>query len=150
VYSFAVHLAAVEVDELTGGVEVVRYLAFTDVGRVLNPLTLDQQMHGGIAQGLGYALWEEMPAPEGIIAAPDLATYLIPTALDLPDMETAAIQTFEPSGPYGMKGAGEICIDGPLPATANALAAACGTPLFKAPFTAERVLAALAGKGGEE
>jgi CO/xanthine dehydrogenase Mo-binding subunit len=143
VFAYAAHLARVEVDELTGRVEVCDYLVAADCGQVLNPQLWEQQMQGGVAQGLGYALLEDFPAPGGMPQNRDLSTYLIPTSLDLPAIECLAVPTWEESGPLGLKGCGEIGIDGPLPAVGNALAQALGRPLPKAPFTPERVLAAL-------
>jgi CO/xanthine dehydrogenase Mo-binding subunit len=133
----------VEVDTLTGEIRVQRYLAVTDCGRILNPQAFEQQIQGGIAQGLGYALMEEFTAREGRIQTPDLSTYILPTSLDVPDMDSVAVELHEPSGPFGLKGAGEIAVDGPLPAVANALADACGIRLISSPFTPERVLGAL-------
>ncbi|MBI5521584.1 MAG: xanthine dehydrogenase family protein [Desulfarculus sp.] len=149
VFSYAVHLARVEVDELTGLARVTGYLVAADCGQVLNPQVWEQQMQGGVAQGLGYALMEELPAPAGQPQHTDLATYLIPTALDLPPIECLAVPSWEESGPLGLKGCGEIGIDGPLPAVGNALAQALGRHLPQAPFTPERVLMALQedGKG---
>jgi CO/xanthine dehydrogenase Mo-binding subunit len=143
-FSYAVHAAFVEVDLLTGGIEVGRYLAFTDCGRILNPQVFEQQIQGGIAQGLGYALWEELKVKEGRIQTVDLSTYLIPTSLDLPDMESTAVEICEREGPFGLKGAGEISIDGPYPAVANAVADACGIRILRGPLTAENVLNAMA------
>jgi CO/xanthine dehydrogenase Mo-binding subunit len=139
VFSYGVHLAYVEVDELTGKVEVKKYLAATDCGRVLNPQFLEQQMQGGIAQGLGYALTEEFKVSRGKISTPDFSTYILPTALDLPDMETVPVELHEETGPFGLKGAGEIAIDGPLPAVANAVADACGIRISDFPMKAERI-----------
>ena len=143
------HLARVEVDELTGLVRVCDYLVAADCGQVLNPQLWEQQMQGGVAQGLGYALMEELPAPGGLPLHRDLSTYLIPTALDLPPIQCLAVPTWEESGPLGLKGCGEIGIDGPLPAVGNALAQALGRHLPEAPFTPERVLAALGGPARE-
>jgi len=143
-FSYAAHLAAVEVDELTGTLEVKAYLAVTDAGRVLNPQAYEQQVHGAIAQGVGYALCEEIKLREGRILTPDLATFIIPGAMDIPDMMSIPVETCETSGPYGMKGAGEVGINGPLPAIAGALAQACGVRLKTAPLTAERILEAMA------
>ncbi|MEW6666261.1 MAG: xanthine dehydrogenase family protein molybdopterin-binding subunit [Thermodesulfobacteriota bacterium] len=142
-FSYGVHLACVEVDILTGETQVQKYLAVTDCGRILNPQAFEQQIQGGITQGLGYALMEEFAVGEGRIRTPDLSTYILPTALDVPDMESVAVELHEPSGPFGLKGAGEIAVDGPLPAVANALADACGIRLASSPFTPERVLGAL-------
>jgi CO/xanthine dehydrogenase Mo-binding subunit len=143
IFSYGAHLALVEVDELTGMVEVKRYLVVTDCGRVINPQLLEQQMHGGVAQGLGYALSEEMSVEGGRIITQDLATYIIPGARDVPDMEFIPVELNEDTGPYGLKGAGEIATDGPLPAVANAVADACGVRLSRFPITAERVMVAL-------
>jgi CO/xanthine dehydrogenase Mo-binding subunit len=146
-FSYGAHLACVELDTLTGQIHVQRYLAVTECGRILNPQAFEQQIQGGITQGLGHALMEEFAARDGRILTPDLSTYILPTALDVPDMDSMAVELHEPSGPFGLKGAGEIAVDGPLPAVANALADACGIRLPSAPFTPERVLSAL-GKVG--
>lgn len=143
IFSYGAHLAYVEVDELTGRVDVKNYLSVTDCGRVINPQVYEQQMQGAIAQGLGFAIFEDFKVEQGRVRTPDLATYIIPTALDLPDMETLTVEIPEPSGPFGMKGAGEIGIDGPLPAVANALAEAIGKRVCQSPLTAERILSAM-------
>jgi CO/xanthine dehydrogenase Mo-binding subunit len=142
IFSYGVHLAYVEVDELTGRVEAQRYLAISDCGRIINPQVFEQQIQGGTAQGIGYALCEDLAVSEGIIRTPDLSTYVIPTAVDIPEMESITVDVPEATGPFGLKGAGEIAIDGPLPAIANAVADACGVRIFHAPLTAERILAA--------
>jgi CO/xanthine dehydrogenase Mo-binding subunit len=139
IFSYGVHLAAVEVDTLTGGLAVKKYLAVSDCGRIVNPAVFEQQIQGGIAQGLGYALTEDYRSEQGKGFTGDLSTYILPTAVDLPDMESLAVDSFEPTGPLGLKGGGEIGIDGPLPAVANALADACGVRLARNPLTAERV-----------
>jgi CO/xanthine dehydrogenase Mo-binding subunit len=143
IFSYGAHLACAEVDELTGKVEVKRYLAVSDCGKVINPQTFEQQIHGGIAQGIGYAVCEDFAVNEGRIRTPDLTTYIIPTSMDIPEMDSIAVELEEETGPFGLKGAGEIGIDGPLPAVANAVADACGTRIFRSPLTGERVLKAL-------
>jgi CO/xanthine dehydrogenase Mo-binding subunit len=142
-FAHAAHAAFVEVDELTGTVEVCRYLAVTEAGRVLNPQSFAQQVHGAVAQGLGYALSEDMHIQDGRVRANSLTTYIIPTALDVPDMVSLACDVEEPSGPFGMKGVGEVGMNGPLPAVANAVHAACGADVHQAPLTPERVLKAM-------
>jgi len=144
VFSYGANLVYVEVDELTGQVEVKKYLSVTDCGRVINPQVYEQQMQGGIAQGLGFALYEAFKVEQGRVLTPDLSTYIIPTAQDLPDMETLSVEIPEPSGPFGLKGAGEISIDGVLPAVANAVSQALGKRVFHSPITSEKVLAILA------
>ncbi|MBM4328084.1 MAG: xanthine dehydrogenase family protein [Deltaproteobacteria bacterium] len=146
VISYGAHLAAVEVDEITGAVEVVSYLSATDCGRALNPQIYEQQIHGGICQGLGFALFEDFRVEQGTVKSPDLATYIIPTAPDTPNMESLPVELHEPTGPFGLKGVGEIATNGPAPAVANALADACGIRMFRLPMTPERVLLALRGR----
>ncbi len=143
IFSFGVHLARVEVDLLTGAVQVERYLAINDCGRILNPQLFEQQVQGGVAQGLGYALTEEIPVKEGAIQARNFSTYLLPTSLDIPQMEVIDAGGHEPEGPYGLKGIGEMPTSGPLPAVANAVADACGIRLLRFPMTPERVLTVL-------
>ena len=149
-FSYAVHLAAVEVDRLTGRVRVADYLALTDAGRQISPELFEQQIQGGVAQGIGYALYEEFITERGRGRTPDFSTYLLPTALDLPEMTSVAVSSEEPTGPFGLKGCGEIAMDAPLPAIANAVADACGIRLEQTPLTAERVLAALEKKTDKE
>jgi CO/xanthine dehydrogenase Mo-binding subunit len=146
IFSYGTHLACVEVDELTGQVEVKRYLAVSDCGKVINPQIFEQQIQGGIAQGLGYALCEDFIVQKGEVQTKSLTTYIVPTSLDVPDLESIPVELEEPSGPFGLKGAGEIAMDGPLPAVANAIADACGIRIFGSPMTAERVLKALKEK----
>ncbi len=142
IFAYGAHLARIEVDALTGAIRVCDYLAVTDGGAVVNPCMFDQQVQGGVAQGIGYALMEEVATHEGTVRSGDLATYLIPTALDLPDVISCAFQGNEESGPFGLKGVGEVALNGPLPALANGVADACGVRLRQAPLTPERVLAA--------
>ena len=146
-FSFAVHLAQVQVDELTGRVTVTNFLTVSDCGRLINPQLFEAQQEGGVVQGLGYALCEDISTSEGRMQTADLTTYIIPTATDAPKLSTIVVPLADPAGPYGLKGAGEIGIDGPAPAVANAVADACGTRLYRFPLTAERVLMALAGDG---
>lgn len=141
VFSYTVHLANVEIDTLTGSVTVCDYLAVTDCGRLINPDLYRQQMHGGIAQGLGYALFEDFITDNGNPLTANLSTYIIPGALDIPPMTLSSVNLQEHTGPFGMKGVGEICIDAVLPAVANAVADACGGVRCRQwPLTCERML----------
>ncbi|PKN05757.1 MAG: carbon monoxide dehydrogenase [Deltaproteobacteria bacterium HGW-Deltaproteobacteria-9] len=149
-FSHAAHLVYVEVDELTGIVEVKDYLAATEAGRVINPQSFEQQVQGAIAQGIGYALSEQVILKEGNILNPNFATYIIPTAPDIPEITSLAVEAYEPSGPYGMKGVGEVGTNGPLPAIANALADACGIAPVRSPLTAGYVLDCLLLKDAPE
>ncbi|MEW6184112.1 MAG: xanthine dehydrogenase family protein molybdopterin-binding subunit, partial [Thermodesulfobacteriota bacterium] len=143
IFSYGVHLVYLEIDELTGRVEVKKYLAINDCGRLINPQLFEQQIQGGIAQGLGYALFEDFKVDQGMTITTGLSTYILPSAMDVPDMEVEALGLPEESGPFGLKGCGELAMDGPLAAVANALAAAVGRRIYESPLTAERVLKAL-------
>jgi CO/xanthine dehydrogenase Mo-binding subunit len=149
IFPFAAHLVRVEIDELTGLVRVCDYLAATDGGRVLNPQNFHQQIEGAVAQGLGFALMEGFGTENAHITTPDLSTYLIPTSLDLPDTQSVAVETLEHSGPFGMKGVGEVGMNGPLPAVASALSDALGAHIVRAPVTPAMILELLASRGAQ-
>ncbi len=146
-FSYGAHAACVEVDELTGKAEVLDYLAVTDGGRVINPRNFEQQVQGAVAQGLGYALTEEVLLREGRIANPDFADYVLPTFLDIPDIASRTVETVEETGPFGMKGIGEVGVNAPLPAVANAVRDALGIRFRRSPLTPERILEALRAEG---
>ena len=143
IYSYGAHLACVEIDRLTGKVVVKTYLAVTDAGRVLNPQVYEQQIQGAVVQGIGYALTESFSVNGGQIVTGNLATYTIPTSMDIPEIISIAVEAEEESGPFGMKGAGEIAVSGPLPAIANAIVDGCNARVFRAPITGEKLLALL-------
>ncbi len=142
-YAFATHVAEVEVDTETGMVRVTRMVAVHDVGKVINPLLIDGQVHGGIALGLGYCLSEDMKIEQGRLLNPNFTNYHIMTAPEMPDIDIHYVETNDPAGPYGAKGIGEapaICV---APAVANAVHNATGKRLTALPFTPEKVLFAL-------
>ena len=143
IFCYGAHLALVETDLLTGTVAVQGYLAVTDGGSVINPDMFHQQVQGGVAQGIGYALMEDFVVDRGQVKSGDFASYLIPGSLDTPDT-VSLIHGGEPetTGPFGMKGIGEVAMNGPLPAIANGVADACGARVCQGPITPERVLQA--------
>jgi CO/xanthine dehydrogenase Mo-binding subunit len=145
IYTFGMQAVEVEVDTDTGEVKVLRVWSAHDVGRAINPLMVEGQIHGGVVQGLGLTLTEEMVWGEnGNLVNPTLMDYKIPGILDVPDfIESIIIETAEPSGPYGAKGVGENSLCGIPAAVANAIADATGARLRSLPFTSERVLMAL-------
>jgi CO/xanthine dehydrogenase Mo-binding subunit len=110
---------------------------------VLDRSCFDQQAQGATAQGIGFSLVEDFQVRGGLIQTVDLSTCLIPTALDLPDTLSLAVDGHEPTGPRGLKGVGEVGLNGPAPALASALEDALGVRLRDFPLTPERVLAAL-------
>ncbi len=138
-YGFGVQMAEIEVDEALGTVKVSRVVAVHDVGRAINPTQLEGQIEGGVAQGLGLALMEEFVP--GVTE--NLHDYLIPTAGDLPPIETILIEDPEPLGPYGAKGIGEQSLIPTAPAIFNAIHHATGVRMRFAPATPHRVRAAI-------
>lgn len=141
--SVAGHLAHVRVDRETGAVRVLRWVIAQDVGRALNPALCEGQMHGGVAQGIGWALYEELLVDGGgQLMNGSFASYAVPGAPELPPIETLLIEVPSPDGPFGAKGIGEASVVGVPAAVANAIAAAAGVRLRELPMTPERVAAA--------
>ena len=139
----ASHIAAVEIDRETWGVTVTRYVAAEDCGRVINPLIADGQAHGGIAQGIGAALMEEVEYdPGGQLLTATLADYLVPGSCDVPRMEVAHLEAEPPGTLGGFRGLGEGGTIGALGAVANAVAdalAPLGVEVREAPLTPARI-----------
>ncbi len=142
-YTFGAHAAEVEVDLETGALRVLKYTAAHDVGRAINPQSVEGQIQGGAVQGLGYGLMEEVIVEDGINLTTSFASYLIPSAADVPDVEPIVVEAGEGLGPFGARGIGEPPIGPPAAAVANAVADATGARLTRLPLTAERVAAAL-------
>lgn len=148
---FTAHFAEVEVDTETGKVDVVNYAAATDCGTPLNPNLAEGQVEGCIMNGLSFALTEEYVfSSKGAMLNPNFFDYKIWTTVDQPPLKIILCPTYEPTGPCGAKSVGEIGINGPMPAIANAIYNACGIRLYETPFTPDRVLAALKAKAEEE
>ena len=145
-YGFGAQAAEVEVDIETGKVRVLKIVAAHDVGRAINPMYVEGQIEGGIQMGIGYALTEELQVREGRVLNPTFLDYRVPTALDMPNMETVIIETADPEGPYGAKGVGEMGGTPTAPAIANAVYDAIGIRMHQVPMTGERVLRALKAK----
>jgi CO/xanthine dehydrogenase Mo-binding subunit len=146
-----VHLAEVEVDPDTGKVTVLRYIVAQDVGRIINPQGIEGQINGGVLQGIGYALYEDLRIDaEGRVVDDNLETYRLPTALDAPPIEIVLMEQPCSFGPFGAKGAGEPPIVPAPAAIANAVADAVGTRFHKLPITPFDVLAALRGSATDE
>jgi CO/xanthine dehydrogenase Mo-binding subunit len=142
-YTFGAHAAEVEVDTETGEVRVLKYAAAHDVGRAINPQSVEGQIQGGAVQGLGYGLMEDVVVEEGINLTTSFATYLIPTAADVPDVHAIVVESGEGLGPFNARGIGEPPIGPPAAAVANAIEDATGVRMTRLPITAERVARAL-------
>jgi len=142
-YGFAAQAAVVEVSETTGQVRVRAIASAHDVGRALNPLAAEGQIHGGIHMGLGYALCEELIIRDGRVLNPQFMEYALVLAADMPDISVRLIETVDEAGPFGAKGLGESGVIPVAAAVANAVKDALGVRLTELPMTPERVLGAL-------
>jgi CO/xanthine dehydrogenase Mo-binding subunit len=142
-FTFGSQAAEVEVDERTGEVAVRALAACYDVGRAINRNSVEGQMEGGAAMGLGYALLEEDRVVDGVTLTPNLMTYLIPTALDVPDVTTIVLESGEGMGPWGARGIGEPAMVPTAPAIANAVRDAVGVRVSRLPISPERLWRAM-------
>jgi CO/xanthine dehydrogenase Mo-binding subunit len=141
--SCSAHVADVEVDPETGQVKLLRYCAAQDVGRAINPLSVHGQVQGAVAQGIGMALSEALIFHEGRVANAGFLDYKIPSALDLPAIETVLVEAPADDGPFGAKGVGEPPIV-PVPAAiANAIFNAVGVRVTSLPITPEKLRRAI-------
>jgi CO/xanthine dehydrogenase Mo-binding subunit len=150
-YGYAAQGVEVEVNTLTGQTHVCRVISVHDVGRAINLQQVEGQIEGCVAQAIGYALLEDLKSRDGIILTPHLSTYLLPTALDMPEeIVPVVMELAEPQGPFGARGVAEMPLVPFLPAVAAAIHDATGVWMTEQPFTPERVLAALrAAEAGE-
>jgi len=142
-YGFGAQIAVVDVDLELGTTVVRRIVAAHDVGRAINPMLVEGQIHGGIAQGLGMALMEEYHAGR----TDNLHDYLIPTIGDVPEIECILVEDAEPAGPFGAKGVGEPALIPTAPAILGAIRDATGARIDRVPATPARVLAAIRAQG---
>ena len=147
-YTFGVHGVRVKVDEETGKVEVLEYVAAHDVGQAINPLLLEGQVYGGVVMGLGYALTEEVVHKNGENMNANFRDYKLFTAKDAVKIKAPILETPDKEGPFGAKGIGEPGCVPTAPAIANAIYDAVGVRIKDLPITPEKVLAALKKKNG--
>jgi len=139
-YVFAVHGVEVKIDKETGELEILKYVAAHDVGKAMNPMLLEGQIYGGVMQGIGFALYEQMILEKGRLLNPDFLDYKIPTIMDTPKIDIVLIEKGDPYGPFGAKGIGEIGLIPVAPAIANAIYNAIGSRIRELPFTCETIL----------
>jgi len=143
IFAYATHIAQVLVDTTTGKVIVEKIWAAHDVGKAINRQAIEGQIDGGVMQGLGYALTEELLQEDGRLLNNTLATYIAPLSVDIPEIEHIIIEVPQPSAPYGAIGVGEPTLIPVAPAIANAIADAVGIRVHQIPMTPERVLNSL-------
>lgn len=139
-FAFAAHRAVVEVDVELGLVRVVEIATAQDVGRIMNPQSLEGQVEGGIAQGLGLALLEEIQVKDGKVQNASFTDYLLPTILDMPSVRMEILELADPEAPYGLKGVGEPPTISSTPAIVAALRDATGQPLTRIPVRPEQLV----------
>jgi 4-hydroxybenzoyl-CoA reductase alpha subunit len=145
-YNFGCQAAHVEVDRETGQVKVLKYVAASDCGTVINPIGAEGQVEGSVAQGLGYALIEGLKMDEGRPINPNFGDYRLPSMRDMPELNHAFAQSYEPTGPFGAKGLGELGMDPTAAVISNAIFDAVGVRIKTLPITPEKVLRALREK----
>ncbi|MDP6258286.1 MAG: xanthine dehydrogenase family protein molybdopterin-binding subunit [Rhodospirillales bacterium] len=144
-YAHGAYITELEVDTLTGGVKLHKMTCVQDVGKVINKLGIEGQMEGGIAQGIGYGLSEELIIEEGIVKNPNFRDYKVVTAPEMPEIECHFIEDDEETGPYGAKGISELPAIIPGASIANAIYNAIGVRFDNPPITPEKIVRALHG-----
>ncbi len=146
-YAYGAHAAEVAVDTETGEVTVLKSVGAHDVGQAINPAAVAGQIEGGALMGQGYALSEELRYEQGRLLSPSFSEYLIPTAMDVPEIKSIILESRSGLGPFGAKGIGEPALTPVAPAIANAVAAAIGVRVYDLPITPEKIVQALKRTG---
>lgn len=141
-FAWAVYVAEVTVDVVTYGVSVDDFVALQEVGKVLHPVLAKGQIIGGVAQGIGFALYEKVVWDKGRMQNGQMTNYIMPTSADLPKVRVYFEELHNHHGAYGAKGIGELPMDGPAPAVVNAVSDALGTPFDSIPLLPEDIFAA--------
>ena len=149
-YVFGCQVAEVEVDTITGEVQVLAVWAAHDVGRAVNPQGVEGQIEGGIVQAIGQALMEDYQLNDGHTSTSGFAKYILPTSLDVPRVNSIIIEDPDPIGPLGVKGIGEPAMVPTIPAVMNAIYDAVGVRVFDLPATPEKILLAMREKARRE
>ncbi|HEY7270824.1 MAG TPA: molybdopterin cofactor-binding domain-containing protein [Dehalococcoidia bacterium] len=138
-FGWATQLAEVEVDTETGFIKLTRLVSATDAGKAINPLGVEGQVQGGAVMGMGYALYEQHILDHGDPKTASLAFYLVPSPMDVPEVECLIVEVPDPAGPYGAKGVSEPATIPTTPAILNAIYDAVGVRVTETPATPERV-----------
>jgi CO/xanthine dehydrogenase Mo-binding subunit len=146
VYVFGCQVAEVEVDTVTGEVQVLGVWAAHDVGRAVNPKGVEGQIEGAVVQALGQGVMEDYKLADGHTTTPGFAKYILPTALDVPQVTSIIIEDPDPIGPLGVKGIGEPAMVPVVPAVMNAIYDAIGVRITSLPASPEKILDALRTK----
>jgi CO/xanthine dehydrogenase Mo-binding subunit len=145
-YNYGVQAAHLEVDPETGQVKILKYIIASDCGTVIYPIGAEGQVEGGLSQGIGYALTEGLQFDEGRPLNPNFSDYRIPSMRDMPPLQYAFAESYEPTGPFGAKGLGELNMDPTAAVISNAIFDAVGVRIKDLPITPEKILRALREK----
>ncbi len=149
-YNYGSQAAQVHVDQETGKVTILQFVVASDCGTVIYPLGAEGQVEGGLAQGIGYALTEGLQIEEGKPINPNFSDYRIPSMRDMPPLQHAFAESYEPTGPFGAKGLGELNMDPTAAVISNAIFDAVGVRIKTLPITPEKILRALKEKAKEK
>jgi CO/xanthine dehydrogenase Mo-binding subunit len=146
-YAWAAYVAEVSVDMTTFEARVDDFVAVQEIGKVINPVLASGQIEGGVAQAIGWALYEDVVWREGRMANAQMTNYIMPTSVDLPPIRVYFEEVPYPHGPAGAKGIGELPMDGPAPAIANAISHATGVDIRRLPVSPEAIAALMEQPG---
>jgi xanthine dehydrogenase molybdenum-binding subunit len=138
--SFITQIAEVEVNKESGEVKLLKFVCIQDVGQAANPLSLEGQIQGGAAQGMGWAIMEKMIFHDGVLLNPGFMDYAMPTSIDIPPIEPVIVEVPSSNGPYGVRGSAEMPMIPVLAAVANAIHSATGVRLKEIPITREKII----------
>ncbi|NOR14046.1 MAG: molybdopterin-dependent oxidoreductase, partial [Candidatus Aminicenantes bacterium] len=142
-FTFGTHGAEVSIDTETGKIKILKLIASYDVGRTINRLSAEGHLEGGTIQGVGYAIMEDVIFEKGVTLTPSYSEYLVPTSLDVVDVDKVMLESGGGIGPFGAKGIGEPSMTSIPAAIANAVYDALGVRIFDLPLTPERIVNAL-------
>jgi len=145
-YGFEAQIAEVEVNKDTGEVKILKMWDAHDIGRAINPSSVESQIEGSIIMGLGYTFYEDLQFKNGKVVNPNFANYKVPRSVGVPEIETIMIETNDPNGPFGAKGMGEAALLPTSAAIANAIEDAIDIRIRKLPITPDKILKALKEK----
>lgn len=145
-YTFIAQAVKLRIDPVSGQIRLLDIFAATEAGRVINPLSMDGQIQGGVVMSLGYALGEDMKFRAGVPQHQSFTNYIMPTALDIPQIRNISVDSYEKSGPMGAKGAAEVATVVIAPAVSAAVESISGAKLNALPLDVESILAALKNK----
>ncbi len=149
-YGFEAQIAEVEVNTETGEVKIIKMWDAHDIGKAINPQSVEAQIEGSLAMGIGYTFYEDLQFKNGRVVNPNFANYRVPRSIGIPPMETILIETHDPEGPFGAKGMGEASLLPTSAAIANAIHDAIGVRIKELPITPAKIIKALKGKEEKE